>query len=81
MAEVKEIENKAKQEENKDQAQPPRSISIEEVLGSYPVDREKVRDVLLIDISKSLIKIADSMPAITEALVLLGKKIEDGKKE
>ena len=70
----------AKETEAKEQPQA-RSLSIEEVLNQYPVDREKARDVLLIEISKTLIKISESLRAIPEAILLLSTKIEDDRKK
>ena len=58
-----------------------RNLSIEEVLNQYPVDREKARDVLLIEISKTLARISESLRAIPEALLLLGTKLDDDRKE
>lgn len=58
-----------------------RSLSIEEVLNQYPVDREKARDVLLIEISKTLVRISESLRAIPEAILLLSTKIEDERKK
>jgi hypothetical protein len=40
--------------------QTPSIIPIEDLINRYPIDREKVRDVLLLEISKSLGKIAAS---------------------
>ena len=58
-----------------------RNLSIEEVLNQYPVDREKARDVLLIEISKTLVRISESLRAIPEAILLLSTKIEDERKK
>ena len=41
--------------------QPPQSISVEQVLNQYPIDRERGRDALLIEISKNLGNIAVSL--------------------
>ena len=53
-----------KETEAKEQPQV-RSLSIEEVLNQYPVDREKARDVVLMEISKNLASIANSLSTIT----------------
>jgi hypothetical protein len=66
---------------NKPEQPETRNLSIEEVLGQYPVDRDRARDVVFLEISKNLFSIANSLKAIPEALLLLGKKIEDAKKE
>lgn len=41
--------------------QGPRIIPVEDIINNYPVDREKIRDVLLLEISKKLERIASSM--------------------
>lgn len=49
--------------------QKPEIMSVEKVLGEYPIDREKCRDVILLQISNNLGRIANSLEAITQGLV------------
>ncbi len=65
-------EGTPKQEEQK-----PQQISVEKILNQYPLDRDKCRDVVMLEISKSLIRIAASLEAIPQALLGINKKIED----
>jgi hypothetical protein len=59
----------------------PQNISIQEILGSYPIDRDKCRDVLLVEMSTSLRRIADSLEAIPQALLLISKELQSKPKE
>ena len=52
-----------------DQAAQAKSVSIQEILSSYPIDREKCRDVVLVEMSTNIRRIADSLDAITQGLV------------
>jgi hypothetical protein len=70
------IEKVVKEEAKKE----PRSLSVEEVFNQYPVDREKARDVLLMEISSSLLKIAASMETLPQALLGITQKLENLKK-
>ena len=69
----------ADEKENKDQeekqAPPQKTLSAEEVMSSYPVDREKARDAVLVELSKSLVRIASSMEAIPHALLQISDRI------
>ncbi len=60
------------------QEQPqPQKISVEQVLAGYPLDREKCRDVVVLEISKSLIRIATSLEALPQTLLLANKKLDE----
>lgn len=48
----------------------PSSVSIQDILNNYPIDRDKCRDVLLVEISKSLIQIAGSLEGISQGLIV-----------
>lgn len=54
-----------------------KKISVEEILGAYPLDREKCRDVILVEMSRSLLRIAASLEAIPQALLGINQKLED----
>jgi hypothetical protein len=47
----------------------PQNISVQEILSSYPIDREKCRDVILVEMSANIQRIANSLEAITQGLV------------
>ena len=53
-----------------DRPEAPQSVSIEQILSSYPIDRDKCRDVIMVEMSKSLIKIANSLEGITQGLIV-----------
>jgi len=38
-----------------------KSISVEQILGMYPIDRERAKDTVLLEISKSLSSISNSL--------------------
>lgn len=46
------------------------NISIQEILANYPIDRDKCRDVLFVEISKSLVQIAVSLEGISQGLIV-----------
>ena len=55
----------------KDETPPqPQAVSIQDILNTYPIDREKCRDVLMVEMSKSLIRIADSLEGISQGLIV-----------
>jgi len=57
-------------DQKKDTPVPPANVSIQEILANYPIDREKCRDVLLVEISKSLVQIAGSLEGISQGLIV-----------
>ena len=80
MSEVKAEVKETKETEDvqaKEEGPPVKNISIEEVLNQYPIDRDKARDVLLIEISKSLIRIASSLEVLPQALLGISQKLEN----
>jgi hypothetical protein len=48
----------------------PKNISIQEILNTYPIDREKCRDVLLVEMSQSLVRIANSLEGISQGFIV-----------
>ncbi len=52
--EVKEVQPEAKEEA-------PQSISVEQIVAGYPIDRDRVRDTLLINVSTNLNRIANAL--------------------
>lgn len=59
-----------KTEVNKPETNKPSNISIQEILNNYPIDREKCRDVLLVEMSQSLVRIANSLEGISQGLIV-----------
>ena len=57
---------------------PPVNMSVEQVLNLYPIDREKARDVVMIDVSKNLLRIADSLDMMVKLKI---QKMGDSHKE
>jgi hypothetical protein len=57
-------------EVNKQPEGAPKNISIQEILNTYPIDREKCRDVLLVEMSQSLVRIANSLEGISQGLIV-----------
>ena len=55
--------------------------SVQEVFNQYPVDRDKARDVVLVEISSSLLRIAASMEALPQALLGITQKLENLNKK
>lgn len=47
------------------------SISIQDILSGYPIDREKCRDVLMMESSRNIGRIADSLEAISQSLIVV----------
>jgi hypothetical protein len=39
----------------------PQNVSVEQIIGSYPIDRDRVRDTLLVTISTALNRIANAL--------------------
>jgi hypothetical protein len=64
-------QKKEDKEEVLDAAEKPevKNISVEQVFSQYPIDRDKARDVLFMEISSSLLKISQSLEAINQGLV------------
>jgi hypothetical protein len=71
MSTEKEEKEEQKKEEVLDAAEKPevKNISVEQVFSQYPIDRDKARDVLFMEISSNILKIAKSLEAITQGLV------------
>ena len=61
----------------KDETPQPQTVSIQDILNTYPIDREKCRDVLLVEMSKSLIRIADSIEAVSQSLVVINTHLSE----
>ena len=51
-------------------------ISVEEIFSKYPVDRDRARDVILMEISSSLLRMAASLEAIPQTLLQINDKLE-----
>ncbi len=56
--------------ENDKPAAAPQSISIQDILNTYPIDRDKCRDVLLVEMSRSLGRVADTLEAMSQGLIV-----------
>ena len=50
--------------------QPQQTISIQEIMNNYPIDRDKCRDVIMIENSAILRKISESLEAISQSLIV-----------
>ena len=74
--ETKEVEDVAKEE-----GPPVRTLSVEEVMNQYPIDREKARDTIMVEISKSLMRIASSLEVLPQALLGISQKLENLSKK
>jgi hypothetical protein len=71
-----------KEEVKTEEKEPPvKNISINEVFSQYPIDRDKARDVLFMEISSSLLKIAQSLEALPQALLGISQKLENLNKK
>jgi len=46
------------------------NISVQEILNNYPIDREKCRDVIRMEMSQSLVRIANSLEGISQGLIV-----------
>lgn len=71
-----ELEKKIEQKPEEQQAEQPRSVHVRDIFATYPIDREKARDVVLMDISASLGSIAQSMQAVQQSLIVLNSHLE-----
>ncbi len=85
MSTEKEQQKEQKQEYKKevlDAAEKPevKNISIQEVMSQYPIDREKARDVLLMEMSSSLIRISKSLEAMTQGLVATNTHLSEANR-
>lgn len=58
----------------------PQSISIQDILNTYPIDREKCRDVVLLEGSGTLRRIADSLDAISQSLIVINTHLSEANK-
>ena len=63
------------------EAQKPQTISIQDILNTYPIDRDKCRDVVMLEISANLRKIADSLEGISQGLIVANTHLSDMKKQ
>jgi len=67
----KELPKGQTQETTKDEnPEPQQQISIQDILNSYPIDRDKCRDVILLEMSVNLKRIADSLEAVSQGLIV-----------
>jgi hypothetical protein len=55
------------------------TISVQDILNTYPIDRDKCRDVLMIEISGNLRRIANSLEGISQALIVANTHLSDLK--
>jgi len=79
MSEEQKVKKEVKQKEaHQDKPNLPdtQSISVEQIIGSYPIDRERVRDTLLVSISTNLTRIANSLEGMLRLKVA---RIEEKK--
>jgi len=74
MSEIKKDEENEKEETVEEKL---RVLSVEEVFNQYPVDRDKARDAVLMEMSKSLIRISASMDAIAQGLVAVSSHLAE----
>ena len=74
MSEIKKDEENEKEETVEEKL---RVLSVEEVFNQYPVDRDKARDAVLMEMSKSLIRISASMDAIVQGLVAINTHLAE----
>ena len=74
MSEIKKDEENEKEETVEEKL---RTLSVEEVFNQYPVDRDKARDAVLMEMSKSLIRISASMDAIAQGLVAVSSHLAE----
>ena len=77
MSEVKEVKETEDVERVAKEAVAPKSLSVEDILNQYPIDREKVRDIVTLEISKSLTRIAASLEVLPQALLGITQKLEN----
>ena len=57
----------------------PQSISIQDILNTYPIDREKCRDVVMLEISGNLRRIADSLEGLSQGMIVANTHLSDMK--
>jgi len=67
-------------EDSKDEKPQPQSISIQDILNTYPIDRDKCRDVLMVEASGNIRRIADSLEGISQGLIVANTHLSDLKK-
>ena len=68
------VETPKKDEKQADQ---PKLISVEEILGGYPLDRDKCRDVILLELSRNIGRIAQTLEAISQGLIVTNTRLEE----
>jgi len=68
MADLKKVED-APKETTAEGPPEVQNISVQQILSTYPIDREKCRDVVLVEMSSNILRIANSLEAITQGLV------------
>ena len=54
-------EEKKELKKEKEEEQQQQQLSVQDIINTYPVDREKVRDILLINISGGINRIANAL--------------------
>jgi hypothetical protein len=59
----------------------PKTVSIQDILNGYPVDREKCRDVLMMEASRNIGRIADSLEAISQSLIVVNTHLSQMNKK
>ena len=64
-----------KPEQPQEEQQEVQQISVEQILNGYPLDRDKCRDVIFLDASRNLGRIAQSLEAISQALVVVNTNL------
>jgi hypothetical protein len=75
MTDEKRVEEKT--EERQQEVKP---VSVEQILGNYPIDREKCRDVMILDISRALLKISNTLEGISQGLVALNSYMAENNR-
>ena len=68
-------------EDSKDEKPQPQSISIQDILNTYPIDRDKCRDVVMLEISGNLRRIADSLEGLSQGMIVANTHLSDMKKQ
>ena len=57
----------------------PQTISVQDILNTYPIDRDKCRDVVMLEISGNLRRIAAAMEGISQGLIVANTHLSDLK--
>ena len=70
-----------KPDQGEDTPTPTKSISVQDILNNYPIDREKCRDVLMMEMSQNLVRIANSLEAITQGFIVVNTHLSQISKK